>query len=193
MLFTSSIRVTERFDRDGPHACYITGKIIGENLCLTYNQECGIDVKVARLYNTYGPRMALNDSRVIPQFVLRALRGEPLKIVGDGLQRDSFCYVDDMLDGLIAYMNSDVKLGPMEFGYPSPISIIDLAQLVVRLAGSSSPIEFNGVDRPAEEMEIKHRRPVPDIGEAREKLGWNPQTTLEEGLPRIIAYYRERL
>jgi len=188
MLFTSSIRVTEALEIMSPHSCYVGGKRRGEELCLRY-YEAGTRVKIARLYNTYGPKMATNDSRVVPQFVMRAIKGDPLKIVGTGLQKDSFCYVDDMLDGLMAYMDSDIFPGPVEFGYPYPISIVDLAELVIKVTHSKSPIIFNGIERSAREMEIKKNRPVPQVGEANAKLGWMPTMTLEDGLIRLADYY----
>ncbi len=190
MLLTSSIRVTEPLEDRSPHACYVDGKRKAEELCKAYHRNFGTDVKIARLYNTYGPKMALGDSRVVPQFIMRALRGEPLKIAGDGTQRDSFCYVGDMLDALTAYMASDIKLGPVEFGYPLPIAIIDLAKLAVKITGSNSPIVFNGVVRSARELAIKKARPVPDIREAQKRLGWTPRTELEAGLRKMTEYYR---
>jgi UDP-glucuronate decarboxylase len=192
MLHTSSIRVDEETPEDSPHFCYIGSKRKSEELCREYHDK-GTKVKVARLFNTYGPKMATNDSRVVPQFIMRALRGDPLMIVGDGLQKDSFCYVSDMLDGLIAYMNSDIDFGPVQFGYPEPISILDLAFLTIGLTDSKSQIIFNGVNRSAKEMAIKMRRPVPDITEAREKLGWEPKVPLEKGLPKLADYYSKIL
>jgi UDP-glucuronate decarboxylase len=190
ILVTSSIRVTEPLELASPHSCYVNGKIGAEELCKTYNKLYGTDVKIARLYNTYGPRMARDDSRVVPTFIRRALAGEPLKIAGDGTQRDSFCYIDDMLDALMAYMASDIKLGPVEFGYPLPIAIIDLAKLAIKATGSKSEIVFNGVVRSARELEIKKFRPVPDIREAQKRLGWIPRTPLETGIARLAEYYR---
>ena len=189
MLVTSSIRVTEPLELQSPHSCYVGGKRRAEELCREYHEKYGTDVKIARLYNTYGPKMARDDSRVVPQFIMRALRGEELKIAGDGTQRDSFCYVDDMIDALIRYMESDIKLGPMEFGYPLPISIRDLAKLVVFTTGSRSKIVNNGIIRSSRELEIKKHRPVPDIREAQKLLGWLPRTTLEMGLARTAEYY----
>ena len=189
MLFASSIRVTEPLELESPHSCYVDGKRQAEELCLNYHQIHHVDVKIARLFNTYGPRMAKDDSRVVPTFVRQALRGDPLKIAGDGAQKDSFCYVDDMVDALIAYMNSDIKLGPMEFGYPDPIAILYLAKLVIQVTHSQSVIEFNGVVRSARELEIKRHRPVPDISDAEEKLGWFPVVSLPVGLRLLAEYY----
>jgi len=123
---------------------------------------------------------------------MRALRGEPLILVGNGEQKDSFCYVDDMLDGLIAYMNSDIAFGPIEFGYPEPISIFNLAKLVTKTLRSNSNIIFNGIQRPAEGLASKMNRPIPNIVEAREKLNWNPAIKLEEGISKLAKYYREQ-
>ena len=207
MLQASTIRVTEELERsmlpcttncylddrygaDSPHACYVEGKREAERLCREYYEKHNVDVKVARLYNTYGPRMARDDSRVVPTFVRRAIEGEPLLIAGDGTQRDSFCYIDDMLDALVTFMNSDIKFGPMEFGYPLPISIHDLAKLTKKITDSASPIKFNGVKRSARELEAKKRRPVPDIREARSRLGWTPHVELGDGIMAMADYYR---
>jgi nucleoside-diphosphate-sugar epimerase len=201
MLQTSTIRVTEELEKvvcvtdcftdeiESPHACYVEGKRIAEALCQLYAFDNKVDVKLARLYNTYGPKMSRDDSRVVPQFVMRALRGDPLLIVGEGVQRDSFCYVDDMLDGLIAYMNSDIQFGPVEFGYPEPISILDLARLTISTLNSKSEIVFNGANRPAREIAAKMKRPVPNIDEARAILGWTPRVPLEDGIRRLAEYY----
>jgi UDP-glucuronate decarboxylase len=192
MVQASTIRVLEDVAPDSPHYCYIEGKRRAEELVQNYHQLYGTDVKIARMFNTYGPGMAKDDSRVVPQFVMRALNGEPLQIVGDGNQQDSFCYVDDMIDGLTAYMASDIKPGPMEFGYPVPIAIIDLARLVRKVVHSDSAIKFNGVARPARELEAKKRRPVPDIREVKERLGWKPRVSLEVGLMMLADYFSAR-
>jgi UDP-glucuronate decarboxylase len=200
MLQTSTIRVTEELEKtvcvtdscideiENPHACYVEGKRRAEELCRQYFEN-GVDVKVARLFNTYGPKMSRNDSRVVPQFVMRALRGDPLLIVGEGVQRDSFCYVSDMLEGLVAYMNSDIKFGPVEFGYPEPISILDLAKLTIATLGSKSEIVFNGIGRSERELAAKMKRPVPNTNEARLKLSWIPRVPLEAGIRALADYY----
>jgi len=200
MLQTSTIRVTEELEKtvcvtdcymgdlDNPHACYVEGKRKAETLCREYFEK-GTDVKVARLYNTYGPKMSRDDSRVVPQFIMRALRGDPLLIVGEGVQRDSFCYISDMLDGLMAYMNSDIKFGPVEFGYPDPISILDLARLTIATLGSKSEIVFNGIGRSEKELAAKMRRPIPDISEARQRFGWCPRVPLDVGIKSLADYY----
>jgi len=192
MLLTSSIRVTEPLEPDSPHSCYVESKRRAEELCLKASAN-GTNVKIARLYNSYGPRMSVNDSRVMPQFITRALKGEELKIVGDGTQRDAFCYIDDMIDALIAYMESDFGPGPLELGYPVPIAIIDLARLVIKLTDSKSKIVFNGIQRSARELEIKKMRPIPDIREAEKKLGWRPRIGYEDGIRRTADFFRERL
>lgn len=189
MLVTSSIRVTEPLELASPHSCYVEGKRTAESLCCEYHEKRNTKVKIARLYNTYGPRMARDDSRVVPTFIRRALAGEPLKIAGDGTQRDSFCYVDDMIDALMRYMWSDIFPGPMEFGYPLPVSIMDLARIVKRVTGSASPIVCNGVIRSARELEIKKHRPIPDIRDTTARLGWLPRTPLDVGLGRMAEYY----
>ena len=184
MLHASTIRVLEDVPEDSPHFSYVEGKRKAERLCRKYYDK-GTNVVIARLYNTYGPNMSKTDSRVVPQFVMRALRGEPLILVGNGEQKDSFCYVDDMLDGLIAYMNSDIAFGPMEFGYPKMVSIYELAELAKRVIHSDSLIMLNG-----QGTAINADRPVPDIREAQTSLGWNPRITLETGLSRLAEYYR---
>lgn len=193
MLHTSSIRVGEETPIDSPHYAYIGSKRISETICRLRHDIYGTKVKVARLFNTYGPKMRLDDSRVVPQFVMRALKGQPLMIVGDGTQKDSFCYVSDMMDALISYMDSDINFCPVQFGYPKPISIIDLAQLTINLLKSKSTIMFNGINRSAEELAIKMNRPVPDISEARLKLGWEPKVPLEAGLMMLADYFSARM
>ena len=184
MLHVSTIRVLEDVPEGSPHFAYVKGKRKAEMLCREYHDK-GTNVIIARLYNTYGPNMSKTDSRVVPQFVMRALRGEPLMLVGNGEQRDSFCYIDDILDGLIAYMNSDIAFGPMEFGYPQTVSIRELAELAKRVIHSDSLIMLNG-----QGTAINADRPVPDIREAQTSLGWNPRITLEMGLSRLAEYYR---
>jgi len=168
----------------GPRACYDEGKRCAETLFFDYHRQYGIEIKVARIFNTYGPRMHPNDGRVVSNFILQALRGEAITIYGDGSQTRSFCYVDDMVDGLIRLMNSpDDLTGPINLGNPEEITILELADKIIKLAASRSEIIFKPL--PADDP----RQRKPDITLAKEKLGWSPWTSLEEGLEKSIAYF----
>lgn len=168
----------------GPRACYDEGKRCAETLFFDYHRQYGIEIKVARIFNTYGPRMHPNDGRVVSNFILQALRGEAITIYGDGSQTRSFCYVDDMVDGLIRLMNSpDDLTGPINLGNPEEITILELADKIIKLAASRSEIIFKPL--PADDP----RQRKPDITLAKEKLGWSPWTSLEEGLGKSIAYF----
>jgi len=170
----------------GSRACYDEGKRCAETLFFDYWRQHRLPIKVVRIFNTYGPRMHPNDGRVVSNFIVAALKGEPLTIYGDGRQTRSFCYVDDLIDGLIAMMNSPEDFtGPVNLGNPREFTIAELAQQVLALTGSSSPIEY----RPLPENDPKQRQP--DITLARERLGWEPEVPLEEGLQRTIAYFRK--
>jgi len=170
----------------GPRACYDEGKRAAEALCFDFERQYGVSVRVARIFNTYGPRMAVDDGRVVSNFVVQALRGEPLTVYGDGSQTRSFCYVSDLIDGLIRLMNSTVSL-PVNLGNPSEYTMIELATAVKELTGSASEIVFEPlpVDDP--------QRRKPDIGRAVEYLGWKPTTDLQTGLQKTIEYFREVL
>jgi len=168
----------------GPRACYDEGKRCAETLFFDYHRQYGIEIKVARIFNTYGPRMHPNDGRVVSNFILQALRGEAITIYGDGSQTRSFCYVDDMVDGLIRLMNSpDDLTGPINLGNPEEITILELADKIIKLAASRSEIIFKPL--PADDP----RQRKPDITLAKEKLGWSPWASLEEGLGKSIAYF----
>lgn len=172
----------------GPRSCYDEGKRCAETLFFDYHRQYKIRIKVARIFNTYGPRMHPNDGRVISNFILQALRNEPITVFGDGLQTRSFCYVDDMVEGLIRLMDSpDEVTGPINLGNPEEISILELAQKIIELTGSKSKILFKSppVDDP------RHRQPLIDL--AREKLGWTPKTPLVEGLKKTIQYFEDLL
>lgn len=171
----------------GPRACYDEGKRCAETLCFDYHRAHGVRIKVGRIFNTYGPRMHPNDGRVISNFVLRALRGEPLEICGDGSQTRSFCFVRDLIDGLLRLMNTeDHVTGPVNLGCPGEISMLDLARLVLELTGSRSQLVFTQA-RPDEP-----KRRNPDISIARQVLAWQPTTTLREGLVEVIEYFSGR-
>lgn len=172
----------------GPRSCYDEGKRCAETLFFDYRRQCGLPIKVARIFNTYGPRMHHADGRVVSNFVIQALRGEPITLYGDGSQTRSFCYVDEMVDGFIRLMNTDETVtGPINLGNPVEFSIRELAEMTVRLTGSRSPIEY----RPLPQDDPRQRRP--DITRAKEALGWEPKIGLEEGLSRTIAHFRALL
>ena len=171
----------------GLRSCYDEGKRCAETLFFDYHRQHKIKIKVARIFNTYGPRMHPNDGRVVSNFIMQALRGEDLTVFGDGNQTRSFCNVDDMIDGLIKFMNSPGDfIGPVNFGNPKEFSILELANKVIELTGSKSKIVF----RPLPPDDPIQRKP--DISLARERLNWEPKIPLEEGLKETIAYF-ERL
>lgn len=171
----------------GPRACYDEGKRCAETLCFDYRRQHHLPIKVARIFNTYGPRMLAGDGRVVSTFVVQALRGEPITIYGDGEQTRSFCYVDDLIDGLVRLMNTpDDVTGPINFGNTAEITIRELADMVVRVTGSKSEV----VHEKLPEDDPRRRRP--DITKARAVLGWVPSTPLEVGLEKTIEYF-ERL
>ena len=170
----------------GPRSCYDEGKRAAECLMMDYHRQNNVKVKIARIFNTYGPRMALNDGRVVSNFVVQALRGEDITVYGDGSQTRSFCYVDDMIDGLIRMMESDDGvLGPMNLGNPEEFSILDPAETLIKMTGNRSKIVF----RPLPQDDPMQRKP--DISVARKTLGWQPKVNLEKGLERTIAYFRK--
>jgi len=172
----------------GPRSCYDEGKRCAETLFFDYFRQHKLKIKVARIFNTYGPRMHLNDGRVVSNFVVQALRGKPLTIFGDGTQTRSFCYVDDLIEGLVRLMDSiDDVTGPMNLGKPGEFTILELAKKVIELSNSRSEIIFEPL--PADDP--RQRRP--DITLAREVLGWEPKVELEEGLKKTIAYFDELL
>jgi UDP-glucuronate decarboxylase len=169
----------------GLRACYDEGKRCAETLFFDYHRQHGLEIKVARIFNTYGPRMLPNDGRVVSNFIVQALRKEPLTIFGDGTQTRSFCYVTDMISALVRFMDTDAALtGPINFGNPVEHTILELAEIVVRLTGSSSKIVFNKLP-----MDDPQQR-CPDITLAKDCLGWEPQVKLEDGLKDTIDYFR---
>jgi UDP-glucuronate decarboxylase len=169
----------------GPRSCYDEGKRAAECLMMDYHRQNNVKVKIARIFNTYGPRMAMNDGRVVSNFIVRALRGEDITVYGDGSQTRSFCYVDDMIDGLIIMMDSaDSFLGPVNLGNLNEFRILDLAEAIIRKTGNRSKIVFCTLPQD-DPMQRK-----PDISLAKEKLGWQPKINLDEGLNRTIAYFR---
>jgi UDP-glucuronate decarboxylase len=170
----------------GSRSCYDEGKRCAETLFFDYHRQLGLRIKVARIFNTYGPRMHPDDGRVVSNFIVQAIAGRPITIYGDGTQTRSFCYVDDMVDALVRLMNTaDDVTGPVNLGNPSEISVGDLAELIMAKTGSRAAVELARLP----EDDPKQRRP--DIGRARELLRWQPKVPLEEGLERTIAYFRE--
>jgi len=169
----------------GPRSCYDEGKRCAETLFFDYHRQHGLAIKVARIFNTYGPRMHPNDGRVISNFIVQALKGEPITIYGDGSQTRSFCYVDDMIDGFVALMATPAGFtGPVNLGNPVEFTIRELAEKVIAITGSKSRIEFKPL--PADDP----RQRQPDIGLARSKLGWEPRVGLDAGLRLTVAFFR---
>ena len=168
----------------GPRACYDEGKRCAETLFFDYHRQHGVEIKVARIFNTYGPRMHPNDGRVISNFIVQALRGETLNIYGEGTQTRSFCYVDDMVEGLVLLMKTanDVT-GPMNLGNPDEYSMLELAQRILEITGSKSKLVYS----PLPQDDPQRRRP--DITLARDILQWNPKVSLEVGLPKVVDYF----
>ena len=172
----------------GIRACYDEGKRASETLFFDYHRQYGVDIKVARIFNTYGPRMDLQDGRVVSNFVLQALRNQPITIYGDGSQSRSFCYVSDLIDGLVKLMDSTSDFtGPVNLGNPIEFSMLELAEIVIEMTNSSSQIEFH----PLPGDDPKQRKP--DISLAQEKLDWNPAIQLREGLEKIIEDFKARI
>jgi len=167
----------------GPRSCYDEGKRYGEALCMGYRREHGTSVGIVRIFNTYGPRLAATDGRVVSNFISQAIKGIPLTIYGAGMQTRSFCYVDDLLDGVLKLLLSD-ECGPINLGNPHEVSVIELAELVLELCESKSEIEFRElpVDDPIQRC--------PDIALAQTVLNWQPKTGLREGLSRTISWFR---
>jgi UDP-glucuronate decarboxylase len=172
----------------GIRSCYDEGKRCAETLFFDYYRQHQLPIKVARIFNTYGPQMLANDGRVVSSFVTQALRGEPLTVFGDGSQTRSFCYVDDMVEGLIALMNSAPEVtGPINIGNPGEFTMLELAEKVLAMTGSQATVEH----RPLPSDDPVRRRP--DITRARELLGWEPTVQLDEGLKYTVEYFRREL
>ena len=168
----------------GYRSCYDEGKRCAETLFFDYYRQHAVDIKVARIFNTYGPRMHPNDGRVVSNFIVQALKGEDITIYGDGSQTRSFCYVDDLIDGLIRLMATERGFtGPVNIGNPTEFTILQLAQLVLRLTGSRSQLQFR--ELPSDDP----RQRKPDITLAQTRLGWQPRVELEQGLQRTIEYF----
>ncbi|MFH1672515.1 MAG: UDP-glucuronic acid decarboxylase family protein [Pseudomonadota bacterium] len=171
----------------GPRSCYDEGKRVAETLMIDYHRQNGVDIRIIRIFNTYGPRMAVSDGRVVSNFIIQALAGDPITIYGDGAQTRSFCYVSDMVEGMIRMMNCEGFIGPVNLGNPNEFSIKELAELVLEITGSKSKMD----NKPLPENDPTQRQP--NISLAREKLNWGPTIQLREGLKETIEYFRDVL
>ncbi len=167
----------------GPRSCYDEGKRVAETLMMDYYRQSHVDIKIIRIFNTYGPRMAVNDGRVVSNFILQALRNQDITVYGDGSQTRSFCYIDDLVDGIFRMMECENFIGPVNLGNPQEFTILELAEMVVDLTGSRSKIKF----LPLPEDDPVQRQP--DISLAQKKLGWEPKVPIEEGLVSTIRYF----
>ncbi|WP_159789799.1 UDP-glucuronic acid decarboxylase family protein [Sodalinema gerasimenkoae] len=171
----------------GIRACYDEGKRIAETLCFDYHRQNNVDIRVMRIFNTYGPRMQENDGRVVSNFIVQALRGIPLTVYGNGQQTRSFCYVSDLIDGMMRLMNNNEHIGPVNIGNPNEYTILQLAETIQRLINPNVEIQFE----PLPQDDPQQRQP--DITRAKEWLGWTPTIELEEGLKQTITDFRDRL
>ena len=169
----------------GPRGVYDEAKRFAEALTVAYRQTHGVDTAIIRIFNTFGPRMRPNDGRAIPTFIRQALNNEPITVAGDGSQTRSVCYVDDLIEGIIRMVRSDLA-GPINLGNPREMSVLELAEWIRELAGSRSPIEF--IKRPQDDPTVRQ----PDISRARTTLGWEPTVAIEDGLKKTIEWFRER-
>ena len=169
----------------GIRACYDEGKRTAETLFFDYHRQHGLDIRVVRIFNTYGPRMTANDGRVVSNFIMQALKGEDITVYGDGTQTRSFCYVDDLIDGIVKMMNTENFIGPVNLGNPGEFTMLELAELVLKLTGSKSKI----IHQPLPQDDPTQRCPVIDL--AKEKLNWEPKIKLEDGLKLTIKYFKE--
>lgn len=171
----------------GPRACYDEGKRCAETLFFDYHRQSKVDIRVIRIFNTYGPRMHPHDGRVVSNFIVQALQGNPITIYGDGSQSRSFCYVDDLIEGMMRMMAQDTEVGPVNLGNPNEFTIRELAETVLRLTGSRSELIFKPL--PADDPTQRQ----PNIEKAKSALGWQPTVQLEDGLKETIAYFKKVL
>jgi dTDP-glucose 4,6-dehydratase len=170
----------------GPRGVYDEAKRFAEALTMAYQRAHGLETRIVRIFNTYGPRMRLNDGRVLPAFMSQAIRGEPLTVFGDGSQTRSFCYVDDLVEGIWRLLHSEEPL-PVNLGNPAELTVMQFAQKIADIAGVSLKVEYRPL--PVDDPKVRQ----PDIAKARRVLGWEPRVSLEEGLRRTYAHFRERL
>jgi UDP-glucuronate decarboxylase len=172
----------------GVRSCYDEGKRCAETLFFDYWRQMKLEIKVMRIFNTYGPRMHPNDGRVVSNFIVQALKGEPITIYGDGAQTRSFCYVDDLIDGMVRFMESPAEfVGPVNIGNPVETTVLELAELILKIVGGSSRLDFKPL--PADDP----RQRLPDISLVRAELGWQPRVALADGLEETVAYFRKRI
>lgn len=171
----------------GIRACYDEGKRCAETLFFDYRRQHNVDIRVARIFNTYGPRMHPNDGRVVSNFIVQALRNEPITIFGEGLQTRSFCYVTDLIDGLVRFMTQDTEIGPLNLGNPTEVTVVELAELILRLTCSKSKVVY----LPLPQDDPTQRKP--DIDKAKLTLGWQPKVELSDGLKETVAYFKRIL
>ncbi len=171
----------------GLRSCYDEGKRVAETLMMDYHRQNKVNIQIARIFNTYGPRMAVNDGRAISNFIVQALRGDPLTVYGDGSQTRSFCYVSDLIQALIALMEINEFPGPVNLGNPEEISLLEVAEKIIKLTKSSSKITHKPL--PADDP----LRRCPDISLAKKKLRWEPRVKLEEGLEKTISHFKDKL
>ncbi len=171
----------------GLRSCYDEGKRCAETLFFDYHREHGVDIRVIRIFNTYGPRMLADDGRVVSNFIVQALQGKDITVYGEGSQTRSFCFVDDLVDGFMRFMEQEKTVGPMNLGNPGEFTMLELAEIVLKKVGGKSKITHK--ELPADDP--KQRKP--DITQARDILGWEPKVPLEEGIEKTIAYFRESL
>ena len=170
----------------GPRGVYDEAKRFAEALTTAYHRSHGVATRIVRIFNTYGPRMRLGDGRVVPNFITQALRGEALTVYGDGSQTRSFCFVDDLVEGIVRLLRSDCAQ-PVNLGNPHELSVREFAETIIRLTGSSSPITFEPL--PVDDPKVRQ----PDVSFARQLLDWEPRVSLEDGLSKTIAYFQEKL
>lgn len=168
----------------GQRSCYDEGKRVAETFMMDYHRENNVDIRIVRIFNTYGPNMAMNDGRVVSNFIIQALQDQPITIYGDGKQTRSFCYVNDMVKGMFKMMNQDGFIGPVNLGNPNEFTILDLAENIIKLTDSKSEIIY----KPLPQDDPKQRKP--DISLAKEKLGWEPKIQLKEGLKETIQFFK---
>ena len=171
----------------GPRSCYDEGKRVAESLCINYHLAHDVEVRIVRIFNTYGPRMAPDDGRVISNFILQALRGEPLTIYGDGTQTRSFCFVSDLIEGFVRMMHQNDDVGPVNLGNPVESTMLELAEAIIDVTGSRSKLVYDPLP------EDDPRRRCPDISKAKRLLDWEPQVDLKTGLAETVDYYRSTL
>jgi len=171
----------------GVRSCYDEGKRAAETLCFDYHRSHGVDIRVARIFNTYGPRMAFDDGRVVSNFIVQALRGEPLSVYGDGGQTRSFCYVDDLIEGIYRFAAIDGVSGPINLGNPAESTVLDLAQKIIKMVGGPSKIKLEKL--PADDPKVR----CPDMALAKKVLNFEPQVSLDQGLAKTIPYFQKIL